>query len=293
MTGHGETNRVWKEFGHFDTWPTIHSEHTKTRQFYDCRMCSQVIRVASLALSLAVSLAVGLHAQSSGATSQIPFVGCKSDGQVGPLASPKGKAKAIGISSGDADQLAYYKAENGFGILAPRGWYCFSTYGSNGSSLFVSPDPINDKELFTSDWKGFSGPAIQVSVAAGDTSGRFTVAKTIARVFPERMEFVRDVVSEGIEPASSFPTTPYATDTLQRLGKNIVEFETPASTRGLGTQSRLAINSSPIRGVVILFGEEPNLVQLSMRLPSRYQSLGRAIVRQLEMETADQNSDKE
>ncbi len=34
-----------------------------------------------------------------------------------------------------AARLAYYKAKNGFGILGPRGWHCFSTYGSNGSTL--------------------------------------------------------------------------------------------------------------------------------------------------------------
>ena len=119
--------------------------------------------------------------------------------------SPKRTAKELDLSPEFADQVAYYKAENEFGVLAPRGWHCFSTYGSNGSGLFASPEPINEKQLLTSDSKGFSGPAIQVSVSAGDTSGRFTVARTIARVFPDRMEFVRDVISEGIEPASSFP----------------------------------------------------------------------------------------
>ena len=269
------------------------SAHTNAVRFYDFRMPTQIIRVASLALLLAVTVTAGLHAQNFRTASQLLFVGCRSDGQVGPLASPKEAAKIVGLAAGVADQLAYYKAENGFGILAPRGWYCFSTYGSNGSSLFVSPGPINDKELVTSGWKGFSGPAIQVSVSAGDTSGRFTVAKTIARVFPDRMEFVREVISEGIEPASSFPTTPYATDTLRRRGKDIVEFETPANTKGLGSQSRLAINSGPIQGVVILFGEEPNLVQLSIRLPNRYQSLGQTIIQRLETEATDQRSDKE
>jgi hypothetical protein len=202
--------------------------------------------------------------------------------------SPKGNANGIELSSELANQLAYYKAENGFGILAPRGWHCFSTYGSNGGSLFVSPEPINEKELFESDWKGFAGPAVQVSVSVGGTSGRFAVARTIARVFPDRMDFVHDV--EGIEPASSFPTGPYPTDRLQRRGKSIVEFETPANTKGLGSQSRLEINSSSIQGVAILFGQEPSLVQLSMRLPDLYQKLSHAIIHHLEAEVG---SDKE
>ena len=157
----------------------------------------------------------------------------------------------------------------------------------------ISPESIRGKELFDLDWKGFVGPAIQLSFSFGDTSGRFAVAEMIARVFPERMEFVRDVVAEGIEPASSFPTGPYATDSLQRRGKDVVEFETPANTTGLGRKSRVAKNSIPIRGVVILLGEEPNLVQLSMRLPNRNQGLERAIIQRLEDEvTESQSHDK-
>jgi hypothetical protein len=218
------------------------------------------------------------QAQTRAAGPQIPFIGCESDGQVGPLKAPKGKVERLAVPAEIANRVAYYQAENGLGVLAPRGWYCFSIYGSSGSSLYVAPEPI--KTL----GKGFSGQAIQVSVSFGDTSGRFTVAKTIARVFPDQMEFVHKVISEGIEPASSFPTTPYASDTLQRRGKDIVEFETPANTKGLGSQSLLAISSGPIRGAVILTGPEPNLVQLSMRLSGRYQSLGRTIIQQLETE---------
>ena len=147
---------------------------------------------------------------------------------------------------------------------------------------------------YTSEWKGFSGSAIQLSTSVGGTSGRFAVAKTIARVFPDRMDVVRDVIAEGIEPASSFPTEPYATDKLQRIGKDAVEFETPANTMGLGTQSRLAINSSPIHGVAILLGDEqPSLIQLSMRLLNRYRSLERTIIQRLETETKQSLSDNE
>lgn len=239
-----------------------------------------------------VSVGASIDAARSGEMTQVPFVGCKSDGQDGPLAFlPKSALKAVDLSSELAGHLAYYKAENGSGVLAPRGWHCLSTYGSDGNSLFVSPEPINEKQLLVSDWKGFAGPVIQVADFSGDTSGRFTVAKIIARVFPDRMKFVGNVVSEGIQPASSFPAGPYATDEVQHRGKEIVEFETPANTKGLGSQSRLAINSSPIQGVAILSGEEvPSLVQLSMRLPNSDQSLSRAIVQQLETETLNEKS---
>ena len=248
--------------------------------------CFRIIGSIVLTSWVGTTYFVGSQAQSTPGTLQVPFVGCKSDGQVGPLDPPKGAASGIKLPAEVANQVAYYKAEDGFGVLAPRGWHCFSAYGSSGSSLFVSPEPVSQKELFNSEWKGFSGPAIQVSLSVDDTSGRFAVARTIARVFPDRMKFVRGVVSEGIEPASSFPTGPYATDRLQRRGKNIVEFETPANTAGLGSQSRLTMNASPIQGVAILFGEEPSLVQLSMRLPDRDQTVNRAIIEQLEAEAS-------
>jgi hypothetical protein len=73
----------------------------------------------------------------------VPFVGCKSDGQVGPVKAPSGRSKMMAIPAEAAQRLAYYKAEEGVGVLAPRGGHCFETYGSNGATLYVSPDPIN------------------------------------------------------------------------------------------------------------------------------------------------------
>jgi hypothetical protein len=192
----------------------------------------------------------------------------------------------VAISPGAAARLAYYQAENGFGILAPRGWHCFSTYGSSGSTLYVTPEAIDARKLFSDDWKGFSGQAIEVSVSVGDTSGRFEVAKTIARVFPEHKTFVQDVIAEGIEPAASFPFGPYPKDKLTYRSKRVVEFETPAYSAGLGTDSRLQRNSSPIAGVAILFGQEPNLLQVSTRISEEGRDLVRLIVAQAEREAA-------
>ena len=85
------------------------------------------------------------------------------------------------------------------------------------------------------DWKGFTGSAIEIAVSSGGTSGRFEVAKVIARVFPAYKQFAQNVIAEGIEPASDFPSGPYSNDKLTYRAKNIVEFETPANTAGLGT----------------------------------------------------------
>jgi len=218
------------------------------------------------------------------ASVQVPFVGCASDGQVGPQAAPTGKSKAVAISPAAALRLAYYKAQYGPGVLAPRGWHCFSTYGSNGANLFVSPDAIDSKALFSPDWKGFAGQVIEVSIAEGGTSGRFEVAKVIARVFPAYKQFAQNVIAEGIEPASDFPFGPYAKDMVTYRGTNTVEFETPANTKGLGTDSRLLPNASPIDGVAIITGTDTDLVQLSARVSAKDRDLIPLIVKQVESE---------
>jgi hypothetical protein len=223
-------------------------------------------------------------AQSTAVT--VPFVGCASDGQVGPLKAPVGKNRVVAIPAAMAQLLAYYKAEYSSGVLAPRGWNCFSIYGSNGASLFVSPDPIDSKALFSDDWKGFPGQVVQISVSDGGTSGRFEVAKVIARVFPAYKAFAQNVIAEGIEPASDFPFGPYASDKLTYRGKSVVEFETPADMKGLGTQSRLQMNASPIDGVAIISGADTDLTQLSARVAASDGDLIPAMVKQVESEAA-------
>jgi hypothetical protein len=212
----------------------------------------------------------------------VPFVGCASDGQVGPLPAPRGKGRRLAIAPELAKQLAYFKAKEGPGVLAPRGWHCFGIYGSNGSSLFVSPEPLDADRFFGRNAKGFSSDVIELSISIGDTSGRFEVAKIIARVFPARRTFVDGVIHEGLEPASSFPFGPFPKDKLTYKGKSIVEYETPAQCEGLGTQSRLLKNDAPIRGVEVLSGSTPDLISLSMRLPANLDYLALVVIRSVE-----------
>jgi hypothetical protein len=185
-----------------------------------------------------------------------------------------------------AERLAYYKAKFGIGVLAPRGWHCFSTYGSSGENLFVSPDPIGSKTSLSLNWQGFTGPAVQISVFDGGTSGRFEVAKVIARVFPAYKAFAQKVIAEGSEPASDFSSGPYPSDKLTYSGKNIVEFETPGSVQGLGTDSRLQMNASPIDGVAIIGGKDTDLTLLTARFSDSDRDLIAAMVAQAEREAA-------
>ena len=225
------------------------------------------------------------RANSQGISS-VPFVGCASDGQLGPRKAPHRASKTLPLSPEFASRLAYYQAEDGSGVLAPRGWHCFGEYGSNGGSLFVAPDIIDRQLVFSEKWKGFSGPAIQISDSFGGTSGRFEVASIVARVFPAHRTFVSRVIAEDIEPAAEFPFGPYPGDKLRYRSQEIVEYETPPQAEGLGTRSRLRKDNSAIRGVEILSGspEELDLLSLSIRLPEDLAILTRPIVQQTERE---------
>jgi hypothetical protein len=216
----------------------------------------------------------------------VPFVGCASDGQAGPQAAPTGHAKPVVLAAAVARQLAYYKAEYGPGVLAPRGWHCFSTYGSDGANLFVTPNALDTTNIFSADWKGITGDGIQISLMDGGTSGRFEVAKVIARVFPAYKQFAQNVIAEGLEPASDFPFGPYPGDKLNNRGQSAVEYETPANMQGLGTVSRLQANANPIDGVAIIAGKDTDLVLLATRISGANRDLIPAIVRKVESDAA-------
>jgi len=76
----------------------------------------------------------GTPASHKRASITVPFVGCRSDGQVGPVEAAKGTSPSLSITPKETQQLAYYSLETGLGVLAPRGWYCFGTYGSGASA---------------------------------------------------------------------------------------------------------------------------------------------------------------
>jgi hypothetical protein len=215
-------------------------------------------------------------------TAEVPFVGCNSDGQNGPVDAPMGKSKPISIPPEAGSQLAYYKSEQ-ISVLAPRSWYCFGTYGSNGVALYVSAQPIDQRDLLSAQWKGLSGAVVEVAYQSGDTSGRFTVARAIARVFPAHKEFAKRVSAEDVGPETSFRFGPYSTDKLTYKSTEIVEFQTPGNKDGLGTDfSRFRKNSDPITGVAILTGEPPDLLFLAVRLPSNLSNLSAVIVQETE-----------
>ncbi len=209
----------------------------------------------------------------------VPFVGCARDGQTGPKPPPKGGPRLLAVDPATARRLAYFSDGMGIGVLAPRGWRCFGAYGSNGSTLYVSLEPMGASELAPE----FTGPVIQASVSLGGTSGRFEVAQVIARVFPAHMAFARKVISEGFEPASSFKVGPFPHDWLTRRGADVIEYVTPPNSDGLGVAaSRLKPSADPISGVAILQDEDTDLLFLAARLPPDLSDLAATIVPQFE-----------
>lgn len=225
----------------------------------------------------------GTPASHKRASITVPFVGCRTDGQVGPMEAPKGASPSLSIAPKESQQLAYYSSEIGFGVLAPRGWYCFGTYGSGGERLFVSPQPVDTGNLSSDDWSGFLGPAIQLNHSYGGTSGRFMVAEIIARVFPAYKAFATDVMRE-LSPSDSFSFGPYPKDTVTYRSKTVVEYSTPAQTDGLATRYGLKKNDNPIDGVTILVEREPDVLLLAVRLPPGSTGLTSAVIHQVERE---------
>lgn len=213
----------------------------------------------------------------------VPFVGCPADGQGGPVDPPQRKDKVVSMPAVLVQDVAYYSAGDS-GVLAPRGWYCFETYGSGGTSLFIAPSQLDSSILFSDTWPGFTGPAIEYSVTSTDTSGRFAGAKTIARVFPAHMDFVKKVEAEGIDVDAPYLVGPFPNDTLKYLNNDAVEYMTPPNETGLGTLSRLKVNGSPITGIAILHLERGSLLQLSVRLPDDMAGLRPVIIQELERE---------
>lgn len=227
------------------------------------------------------------------AQASVPFIGCAGDGQTGPYTAAKGKPKFVSLSHAIADQLAWYEYNGDagqFGTLGPRDWNCFATIGSNGWTLYIAPEPLDSAKLLEhKNWKGFTGPAIQLSGSDGGTSGRFEVARVVARVFPAHRDYARAIVKEGFGPASDYPFGPFPSDRLTYKGKELVEFTTPALRRGLGTMSWLLPSDQPITGFALLSigpDTDTELLQLSFRLPPSLSDLTASLIQQAEADAS-------
>ncbi|ADW71603.1 hypothetical protein [Granulicella tundricola] len=238
-----------------------------------------ILPLSCLLFAAATCLA---HAQTS-----VPYIGCSGDGQTGPYLAKTGSPKPVNLPPAVAAQLAWYEYSGDaghFGTLGPRGWNCFATIGSDGWTLYVAPEVLDGPKLLEhKKWKGFTGPAIQFSGSDGETSGRFEVAKVVARVFPAHRGYARKIIAEGFGSPSDYPFGAFLSDQLNYKSKELVEFTTPAHRRGLGTMSWLLPSDQPITGFALLsIGSDVDteLMQLSFRLPPSLSFLASTLIKQ-------------
>lgn len=212
---------------------------------------------------------------------KVHFVGCKSDGQLGPNPAPR-SGWTPDLPAETAARLAYYVSSQSEGVLAPRGWHCFGVYGSNGSGLVVSPERL-DSKVFLSE-KGFKtrGYAVEWSYNFGGTSGRWAVAHAIARYFPRYKRFITDDFQNlDVGP---LPSGPYPRDRLLQRTQRSVRYITPAKAEGEGTAWTLAPSTLPIHGMALLVKESdgPDLLRMNVRMPDEDGDLVTTIFHQAE-----------
>ncbi|HKX91338.1 MAG TPA: hypothetical protein VJM15_02800 [Sphingomicrobium sp.] len=209
---------------------------------------------------------------------QVPFVGCPSDGQTGPLPAPTATRNAPRLPSAQARQLAYYVSESGPAVLAPRGWHCFGLYGSNGSILVVAPRRLRAEELFGHRVR-FRGPAIVASFSDGQTSGRFSVWSAIARYFPQFRHLIdRQDWADIMD--GSLPSGPFVHDRIVSRTARSIRLVTPAWREGQGTTGYLAKGNLPVHSMLHLMGSgaETGLLTIDARLSRPQQVLVQAIL---------------
>lgn len=230
-------------------------------------------------LTITILLASNVLAETT--TARIEFVGCASDGQVGPVDAPEGDARIVTFKDDiQAQDISYYKARGGSGVYAPSGWKCRAWYGSSGTTLIVTPDLIQPPYFPVPK---FHGSAIEMTEVFGGTSGRFSVAILASRIFSvAAANLIEKVKAEEMVPNSKFESGPHKYDALRYLNNLTVEFTTPAEKEGLGTEGFLSPSKNAIRGVVVLDQSDPewpNVSIVSVRLPTELIRLEAEILR--------------
>ena len=193
------------------------------------------------------------------------------------LPAPARPALKVAIDPAHAERLAYYQAEDGPGVFAPRGWQCYTEIGS--SSIMIRAEPMlpgfRDKA-----WREISGPAVVSIFFFAQTSGRHTVADLDALVFPHHAAFIRHVETSEAEDRRNIERRrgPLPDDSITRLNPDLVAFGTKPNGVGLGAYARLSPGPAVIRGLAKNCGDEDGVYVLAARLPLSQNDLTPAIV---------------
>jgi hypothetical protein len=209
----------------------------------------------------------------------VPVVGCAIDGQISePVRQTPAYAHVAPASV--APELAFYEAGFG-GVLAPRGWHCIGSEGSGGSALFVTPEQLDRSPID----KKVEGPVVAFFVAFTDTSfsGRDSVARVAARLFPAHKAFVVHTVKVQRENTGSiipnaYPFGPPPDDRITRRSPSLVEFTTPPNKEGMGTSGGIAKGDEPIAGAAFLAQDNTCVQTISVRLPDKQKALAPSVI---------------
>src|SRR5208283_4261268 len=92
----------------------------------------------------------------------VPFIGCNSDGQVGPVDAPKGTSRSALIGREAAQKLAYYKAAQGVGVLHPREVIEHAlAHGlpNKAEAAYARGTLLQKRSALMADWSAFCCPA--------------------------------------------------------------------------------------------------------------------------------------
>lgn len=210
-------------------------------------------------------------------------MGCPANDEMGTAKPLAGESMPAPVQQAIAEQIAYYKAEASPGVFAPRGWSCRAWDGSSGSTLLVTPKPIEPPYF---PLPKITGPAVMIQSSDTESSGRFHIAIVAAQLFPLLgQELITRVRQEHLISDSSFDAEHYPVDRLSYLSDRFVEYTTSANRTGFGTDGLFEVSNLPVRGLTILNPEaEVNaLTEVRVRLPAALYAVAEAIVR---LETA-------
>jgi hypothetical protein len=208
----------------------------------------------------------------------VPFVGCPADGQQGYIPPPKGQPKIVPRHDLPLEAIAFYKGDYAPGVFAPSGWRCRVWIGSSGSTVLVTPTPIDTADFMPPK---VLGQAVEMRLSFAGTSGRFSVAGYGARLFPSLLaSFIAGVKNEHLAPDSAFDPRQYARDSVRSSGR-LAEFTTPPGVTGLGTAELLGPSRDPIDGVAVVAPDstEPDMSILRVRLDADMRQVEAAVLR--------------
>lgn len=219
---------------------------------------------------------------------EVPFVACGATGQIGWEPSSQPQNSGIRLPARQAAQLAYFSAQEGIGLLGPKGWHCLGLIGSSGPILIVSPHEL--RQAFENDRTAEieRGPIVLWAFRSAHTSGRNEVCELIAPYFPQHIGFVNRVREIFDLPEDHFPSAPFPADVWSRKGVNTIIYRTPPQAEGLGTKLILKPSDLAIEGYVQIVEAQypPNktpqvdgAVLLATRLPESLRPLAPLILK--------------